>query len=344
MNKKAALPSPLRIFAFSAIASVGILVAVLLGLGPQALFVTTVLAIIEITFSFDNAIINAKVLARLSRFWQTIFLTLGIVIAIFGMRVLFPILIVDITAHVGWRDVINLALHHPHEYAHHLEAAHASIAAFGGGFLLLLALNFFFDDEKAVHWFKRSERLATRFSHWLVAPAIVVVTLLILALLPNNQHAGQTLSAGLLGAATFVAIQLFDKLFGKLEKKSENGTQSTLAALGSLLYLEVLDASFSFDGVIGAFAITSDVVLIAAGLGIGALWVRSLTVYMVRHQLLGRYIYIEHGAHYTVLFLALVLLTSVIWSISDFIPGLAGLAIIGSSIAASVQATRSKKV
>jgi len=339
---KAPAPSPWRIFAFSGTATIGILVAVLFGLGGQALFVTAVLAIIEVTFSFDNAIINAKVLAKLSRGWQTLFLTLGIVVAIFGMRVLFPIAIVSLTAHLGWHDVVNLALHHPKDYAHHLEQAHTTIASFGGGFLLLLALSFFLSRGKKVHWLK-PERTLARYSHWLLAPVVAVAVVAAISFAAGSREHDKVLTAGLLGIATYLAIQLLDALFERLRERSEHrgaGAGTTMAALASLLYLEILDASFSFDGVIGAFAITSDIVLIAAGLGIGALWVRSLTVYMVRHELLGRYRFIEHGAHYTVLVLALVLLLSVLWSISDFIPGIAGLAIIGSSIAASVRAEK----
>jgi hypothetical protein len=243
-----------------------------------------------------------------------------------------------LTAHLSWGRVVDLALHHSHQYAHHLEQAHPSIAAFGGAFLLLLALTYFFDDERKVRWIVVVERVFSRFSHWLAAPAVVVVLLLVLAKLPANSHASETLVAGLLGAGTFVLIQTFSSLFARLQgSRLEQTGQTGLAALSTLLYLEVLDASFSFDGVIGAFAITSNVLLIAAGLGIGALWVRSLTVYMVRKQLLKDYVYVEHGAHYTVLVLAILLLVSVIWSISDYIPGLLGVGIIGASIAASVR-------
>lgn len=336
--------SPYRIFAFSVLASLGILLAVLFGVGPGALVLTLILAVVEITFSFDNAIINAKVLGRIARPWQVIFLTAGIVVAIFGMRVLFPVLIVVASAHLGWAQTVDLALHHPHEYARHLEQAHATIATFGGAFLLMLALTFFFDDAKKVHWIRWFERLLHRFSHWAAAPVVVVLVLLGFANIPANAHGAETLTAGLLGAGTYVLIQTFSGLFGRLQGGGTSARQTGLAALMSLLYLEVLDASFSFDGVIGAFAITSDVVLIAAGLGIGALWVRSLTVYMVRRRMLGRYIYLEHGAHYTVLVLALVLLASVIWGISDYVPGLVGIGIIGASVLASLQERRARSV
>jgi len=330
--------STLRIFGFSLAASLGILVSVLLGLGGGALLITLILAVVEVTFSFDNAIINAKVLGKVSAAWQAAFLTLGILIAIFGMRVVFPIVIVMITASLGWNQVVDLALHHSHEYAHHLEQAHASIAAFGGAFLLMLALTFFLDDERDVHWIGVIERQLSRFSHWLVAPAVAVLLIVGVAALPANTHGTATITAGLFGAATYILLQVMNGLFGRLQSSQKSMAKQTGAtALMSLLYLEILDASFSFDGVIGAFAITSNIVLIAAGLGIGALWVRSLTVFMVRRHTLGRYAFIEHGAHYTVLILALLLLVSIMWSISDYIPGVIGVGVISASIAASVR-------
>ncbi len=337
--------SAIRIFGFSLIASVGILLAVLFGVGTGALLITLILAVVEITFSFDNAIINAKVLGKVSPAWQAAFLTLGILVAIFGMRVVFPIVIVMITASLGWSQVVDLALHHPHEYAHHLEQAHASIAAFGGAFLLMLALTFFLDDEREVHWIAVVERQLSRFSHWLVAPAIAVLFVVGIAALPANTHGAETITAGLFGAATYIFLQIANSLFERLQGTQPSSAKQTgVAALMSLLYLEILDASFSFDGVIGAFAITSNIVLIAAGLGIGALWVRSLTVFMVRRHTLGRYAFIEHGAHYTVLILALVLLVSIIWSISDYIPGLIGIGVISASVAASVRDRKRKEL
>ncbi len=336
--------SPIRIFAFSALASLAIVVGVFFGQGVSALIITLILAVVEVTFSFDNAIINAKVLGRLSKPWQTVFLTVGILIAIFGMRVLFPIVIVMLTASLGWNQVVDLALHHPHEYAHHLEQAHASISAFGGAFLLMLALTFFFDNKREVRWIERLERGFSKLAQWWAAPLVAVLILGVFALLPANDHAATTITSGLLGGTTYALLQIVSGLFEKLDKggNSKVRGQTGMVALTSLLYLEVLDASFSFDGVIGAFAITSNIVLIAAGLGIGALWVRSLTVYMVRKRMLDSYQYLEHGAHYTVLILALIVLTSIIWDISSYVPGLIGVSVIGASILASVQANKRK--
>lgn len=334
--------SPFRIFAFSALATIVALLGVSFGMGLSALYVVLILIVVEITFSFDNAIINAKVLERLSPFWQKLFLTVGIVIAIFGMRVLFPIVIVSLTAHLGWGQVVGLALHHPEQYGHHLEAAHPMISAFGGAFLLMLAFQFFFDDEREVLWMKHIERRMQRLSHWVWAPLVTTAALGFVSLLPVNGHARQTIVAGAFGTLTYVAIQLLVRWMERLQPgAAKAGVQQVgVAALLTFVYLEILDASFSFDGVIGAFAITNDIVLIATGLGVGAIWVRSLTIFMVRRKTLGKFIYLEHGAHYTVFVLAVVMLASAVLRIPDIVPGLTGVGIIGASIAASLRVRR----
>lgn len=342
MNKIFHSHSPIRIFAFSVLATAATLIGIALGQGAKALYVVLILMIVEVTFSFDNAIINAKILERMSPFWQKLFLTVGIVIAIFGMRVVFPILIVSLTSGLGWGEVINLALKHPKEYAHHLEEAHPVISAFGGAFLLMLAFQFFFDDERDILWIRRLEKKLQHLSHWVWAPTVTSIFLLFVSFLPMNTHTRQMIVAGALGTLTYALIQLLVRWMDSLQKNkrgsgSSPAKQVGMAAALSFLYLEILDASFSFDGVIGAFAITSDVVMIAAGLGIGAIWVRSLTVYMVRKGTLNNFIYLEHGAHYTVFVLALIMLASALLHIPELIPGLAGIGIIGASIAASIR-------
>jgi hypothetical protein len=329
--------SPLRIFAVSGIVTLGGLLAVLIGLGPAALLTTLVLVVIEVVFSFDNAIVNAKVLGRLSPAWQTAFLTIGIVIAIFGMRLLFPLLIVGVAAHLGLVDVWHLALNHPHEYADKLHLAHPLIAAFGGAFLLVLSLEFFLNGRHDVLWLTGIEQQLRRLrSVWLPAFLSIVVVLVMAWL--HNKHGGEILRAGLLGVGTFVAVQLCTAL---LSRNQPHGTHLTgWAAFSLFIYLQILDASFSFDGVIGAFAITDAVVLIAAGLGIGALWVRSLTVFMVRRGTLNEYVYLEHGAYYTIAVLAGALFLSLFIEVPDAITGIIGLGIIGSAIAASMQARK----
>jgi hypothetical protein len=115
------------------------------------------------------------------------------------------------------------------------------------------------------------------------------------------------------------------------------------AAFFLFLYLEVLDASFSFDGVIGAFAITNDIFWMALGLGIGAMYVRSVTVYLVRQGTLDEYRYLEHGAHYAIGLLAVILLISIRWHIHEVITGLSGVALIGASFWSSLRANKADR-
>src|SRR4051812_48753094 len=96
--------------------------------GVEQAVVVAVLAVLEISLSFDNAVINATVLKRMNAFWQKMFMTFGMVIAVVGMRLVFPVAIVAATAGLGFGKVIDLILHHPAEYAHHLEGAHPAIA------------------------------------------------------------------------------------------------------------------------------------------------------------------------------------------------------------------------
>ena len=331
----------LRYFGFSLAVTVAALAGALFGLGWSALLVTIVLILVEVTFSFENAVINAKVLKKLSPFWQKLFLTVGIIIAIFGMRVVFPILIVVVTSGLAWHEVLNLALYHPAEYADKLESAHHTIAAFGGGFLMMLFFHFFFDKNKETHWIGFIERPLKEASRNWIPFALSLAVIAVLSALPSNPYGTDTLRAGLVGIATYVIIRGLEQSFAlikgkeKTDKKGNVMLQTGIPALLTFLYLEILDASFSFDGVIGAFAITSSVVLIAMGLGVGAVWVRSLTVYMVRKGTLDKYVYLEHGAHYTVGVLAATLLASIFLHVPEAVAGLAGVTFVGSAFVSS---------
>lgn len=332
--------SPFRIFATSAVLTIIILASVAFGMGPQALVTAVILMLVELTFSFDNAIVNARVLQHMSPLWQRLFMTVGIVIAVFGMRILFPIVLVMITAGLDFGSVIDLALHHSDKYAAILTHAHPLIASFGGMFLLMLALDFFFED-KDVHWIKQLEKWLQRIGRRWLSTVVALVVLVVIALLPANAHPQQTLSAGITGIVVYLLVHGLSLLFHA--PKSNRGQTAAMAGLMSFIYLEVLDASFSFDGVIGAFAITQNVVLIAIGLGIGALWVRSLTLFIVRRGTLATYRYLDHGAHYTILMLACVLLGGLFMEVPEYVPGVLGIAIIGWAFRSSIFANRSHK-
>jgi len=335
---------PLRIFFFSGLITISALVYVGVELGTAALLVATILILVEVMFSFDNAIINAKVLATMSKFWQTMFITIGILIAVVGMRLVFPILIVMITAGLGAGEVIDLALNQPQLYSERLEDSKVSISSFGGMFLLMLCLHFFFDPSRKIRWISVIERPLQRLGKWWTYALTSFVILLALSLAPFNDHQTDTLFAGILGIVTYITVHGLAELFTRKQMMDEGSSKAVvrtgMAGFMSFLYLEVLDASFSFDSVIGAFAITQDVVLIAIGLGIGALWVRSLTIFMVRKKVLHAYRYLEHGAHYTIGILAAFLLSGIFIHIPEAVAGVTGLIIVGLSIASSIRASR----
>ncbi|HEX4662110.1 MAG TPA: DUF475 domain-containing protein [Candidatus Saccharimonadales bacterium] len=329
--------SPFRIFIVPAILTFTVLGLVLQNLGTAAVLTTLILGVIELTFSFDNAIINARTLVHLSPFWQRMFLTVGILIAVFGMRILFPILVVAVTGQLSFNDVIHLAFDHPDQYALVLGRAHPSIAAFGGAFLAMLGLSFFFEDRTEL-WIKKLEKFLQRISRRWLATGIVGLLVIGVGVLPFNHHRFETLIAGIVGIGTYLIVHGLTDRYAKKQTAQLKGTAKLMgmAGLFMFIYLEILDASFSFDGVIGAFAITDSVVLIAAGLGIGALWVRSLTVYMVRKGTLKEYVYLEHGAHYTILVLATLLVVSLFVEVPEAVSGSLGIGVIVASVISSI--------
>ena len=333
-----------------AITIVSLIVAWLYG-GWAALFLCLVLALLEVSLSFDNAVLNATVLRRMSDFWQKMFLTVGILIAVFGMRLLFPLLIVGIVAHLNPVEAIQLAMqkgdpHVPGTYGYILNEAHPQIAAFGGMFLLMLFLNFVF-TERHIKWLRWLEVPLAKIGKLQQVSVIVALGALLLAaeFLAKDPHV--VLIAGILGILVFMVINglgtLFEKgLDDRLAPSKKSGTSALVRATGKaglflFLYLEVLDASFSFDGVIGAFAITSDPIIIALGLGlIGAMFVRSITIYMVKKGSLSEYVYLEHGAHWAIGALSVILLLSIGFHINELITGTIGIIFISAAFASSV--------
>lgn len=320
----------------------------------KVLVITTVLAVMEVSLSFDNAVVNASVLRNWDEFWKKLFLTVGILVAVFGMRLIFPLLIVGVTADMGMIEVAKLALNDPKTYSEKLLAHHAEIAAFGGMFLLLVFLNFLFDDGKDTHWF---HWLEIHLSNLANIPAmsvfVALIALLIMAAFVPEQQKLIVIVAGIWGIVVYIGVQVLGHLLegsseeDEADEKQASGASTNIikAGIGGFLYLEVLDASFSFDGVIGAFAITSDVVVIMLGLAIGAMFVRSMTIYLVEKGTLEAFIYLEHGAHYAIGALAAIMLyTGTGGHVPEVVTGLIGIAFIIwavlSSIAYSKQQTQ----
>ncbi|WP_077801530.1 DUF475 domain-containing protein [Streptomyces sp. JHA26] len=333
--------------------------------GWTALGLVAVLAVLEVSLSFDNAVINAGILKKMSAFWQKIFLTVGILIAVFGMRLVFPVVIVAVSARLSPWNAVHLALTDKERYQQLVTDAHPSIAAFGGMFLLMIFLDFVFEDRD-VKWLGVVERPLAKLGKVDMLSVCVALIVLLVSSTTFAAHAHQhggthadkaqtVLVSGIAGLITYMVVHGLSGYFEhRLEAEEEREheaeeeaersgrSRSTVALTGKaaffmFLYLEVLDASFSFDGVIGAFAITNDIVLMALGLGIGAMYVRSLTVYLVRQGTLDDYVYLEHGAHYAIGALAIILLVTIQYQISEIVTGLIGVVLIGWSFFSSVR-------
>lgn len=331
-----------RLYGFSFLTTLVVWALVAIYSGPAAFVTVVILTLLEITFSFDNAVINSRILVTLSAFWQKLFLTVGIVLAVFVVRFLVPLLIVAITAGIGIGQVIHLALYEPHKYADELHQSAHMIDAFGGTFLLLVGASFFIDASKKRHWLKTIERPLAKAGQ-LPYFTIVVMILMTTAIYIGNLHRydlherNAILIAGIVAISLHIVMGLFDKVSNG-QQKSARKQKVGMAALISFTYLQLLDASFSLDGVIGAFAITSSVVLIAAGLGAGAVWVRSMTIHLVRAGTLTKYKYLEHGAHWAIVVLGMIMLAKLYgMEPPEWATGSVGLVFIAGSIASSIK-------
>ena len=300
--------------------------------------IAAVLAVLEISLSFDNAIVNANKLDGMAPVWRQRFLTWGILIAVFGMRIVFPLAVVVIAAGIGPWDAIRLAAAEPDEYARIMEEAHLSITAFGGTFLMMVALGFFIDEEKEIDWIGGLERRLRRAAGVQgLQVGLVLVVLVSFASVLDPIETGIFLFSALLGLLSYLAL---DMLGNWLDAEQEVAGAARAGGLGAFLYLEVLDASFSFDGVIGAFAVTKNLFLIAIGLGIGAMYVRSMTIMLVEKRTLAEFRYLEHGAFYSILVLSVLMYAQAVVHVPEAITGLLGAALIGVALWSSVRHNR----
>ena len=302
----------------------------------EALFIAGVLAVLEISLSFDNAIVNASILKNMSEIWRHRFLTWGMIVAVFGMRLLFPLLIVAVVAHIDPWNALVMATFHPDEYAKLMTSAHLQVAAFGGTFLLMVALNYFYDENKREHWIALFEKPASLLGKVEAVEMAfsVVILIAISAFLPSHEDALSFLKSGLAGLVTYVAV---DGIGSFMEASEDTMKDIHRASAGMFIYLEVLDASFSFDGVVGAFAITHNLFIIMIGLSIGAFFVRSLTIMFVEKEALTKFAYLEHGAFYAIGVLSVIMLTDPFLHIPEWITGLVGAIIVAVSFLASLR-------
>lgn len=312
------------------------------GAGFISVFLAFVLAVLEVSLSFDNAVVNAMKLEKMSEKWRHRFITWGILIAVFGMRFLFPLAVVAVFAKLNILDVLNMALNNADMYAYHLGTVHAPIVTFGGAFLLMLFMDYF-TEKKEVHWLKPLEVLLERLSDIKGVCTITVLFAIALLMLTLPSDIKQSvLMSGIFGIITYLVI---DGLSEWLEKRQEERVKLCADAvkcsgLVGFLYLELIDASFSLDGVLGAFAISNDILIITIGLFIGAMFVRSLTIMLTEKKTLKQFLYLEHGAHWAIGTLAILMFISTFREVPEVVTGLLGLAFILASLFSSIMRNR----
>ncbi|PZM10349.1 hypothetical protein CPY51_23650 [Rhizobium tubonense] len=307
-----------------------------------AFFICAVLAVLEISLSFDNAIVNANKLKAMTPIWQKRFLTWGIVVAVFGMRIIFPLAIVAVAARIGPLEALQLAATQPEAYARIMQSAHLPIAAFGGTFLMMVGLTYFFNHEKDIHWIVFLEKAMSHFATIKgVEISLVLILVLIFSSLLGGEEATTFIYSAIYGLLTFLLVEVVG---GLLDASQKALSEAARGGLGAFIYLEVLDASFSFDGVIGAFALTQNLFIIAIGLGIGAMYVRSMTIMLVENATLAHYRYLEHGAFYAILILSVIMYVQTLMHIPEVVTGLGGAALIGISLWSSIRYNKREQV
>lgn len=323
-------------FLWPTLIALSLFVGVFYKLGFQAFLLVVILSILEVTLSFDNAVVNAKILKKMSPLWQKRFLTWGILLAVFGTRFLLPILIVSVAVFASPLYVAHLAFTDPTAYSHLLEGVHSSITAFGGMFLLMVSLKYFFDKAKEIHWIQVVEKHLVKWGH--IEAIEIAIALILLVGISSVTPYSQTpiLVAGLIGLILFIVME---GVAGSLSVESEDIAK---AGLTLFIYLNILDSAFSLDGVVGAFALSSNLLIIMIGLGIGAYFVRSLTVYFVKENTLAELKYLEHGAHWAILGLSLAMFANLVVHVPEVFTGLIGLGFVVLAYVSSRKEKQSK--
>lgn len=306
--------------------------------GIQGAITVAFLTVLETSLSFDNAVVNAAVLEGWNALWRRRFMLWGFLVAVLGMRLVFPLLIVGVAGDMGPIRALDLAIHDPAGYSRIIASVHHQISAFGGAFLMMVFLKFFVDRHKTEHWLAVLERPLTRLGKMEAIEAALTLTLLMLVSnLLDAGLRGQFIAAGIWGVVTYILAKGLSALVGGDDGA---GAQVIRQGVAGFLYLELLDASFSFDGVVGAFAMTGNLFIITLGLGAGAMFVRSFTLLLVERGTLSTYRYLEHGAFWAIGALSVIMLLGARYHIPEALTGMVGAALIALSLGSSILSNR----
>ncbi|WP_250528083.1 DUF475 domain-containing protein [Caballeronia sp. GAWG2-1] len=314
-----------------ALTFIALVLAFLIG-GVKDMILVAVLCVLEISLSLDNAVANAAVLRNWSDKWRDRFMTFGLPVAVIGMRLLFPLLIVAVAGGIGLWQAARLALEAPDQYAAILTSAHHEVSAFGGAFLLMVFFGFMFNADKEEHWIEVIEKPFARLGR--LSAIEVALTLGIIALVSTQLPDGERASFLLAGGGGVIAFIVAHGV-GDLVGGDATGERIVREGVAGFMYLEVLDSSFSFDGVIGAFALTNNIFLIALGLGVGAAYIRQMTLILLKKGTLAQYRFLEHGAFWAIGALAAIMLCVNV-DVPEVVTGLIGACTIGVAVVSSI--------
>ena len=252
------------------------------------------LCLFEIISSIDNAIINASVLRTLPEKFRKFFLFWGLLIAVFAIRGVLPFIIVWLAnPALSFFQVVTFVFHPTPEIEVYVEKSQAFLLLAGGVYLFFVFLGWLFMEEKKYAFLV--EKFVRRQSVWFYAIASLFITTVVYFSIKVNPILA--LSA-VIGSTAFFITDGFKK---NAEEKEKQLLFGNMSAWSKILYLEVLDATFSIDGVIGAFAFTMSIPLIFLGNGIGALVVREFTIKGI--GLISKFAYLKNGAMYSIGFL-----------------------------------------
>lgn len=323
-------------FIFTAIALV---LGYLIG-GWTGVWIVAILGVLETSLSFDNAVVNASVLKNWDEKWRRRFIVWGLPVAVFGMRLVFPLAIVAISAGLGPIEALTLAVNEPAKYESIIKSVQHEIGAFGGVFLLMVFLDFFLQEEKDHHWIPFIEAPLSKLGRLGVEAVIALGVVLAATGYIDQAEKLAFLTAGVWGLITYILAQSVGTLAGG----DDASNMVIKQGWGGFVYLELLDASFSFDGVIAAFALTNNIFIMMIGLAVGAMFVRSMTLHLVDKGTLSEYRYLEHGAFWAIGILAAIMfLHTIDVHVPEMVTGLLGAGVIAIAFWSSVNANKADR-
>lgn len=279
------------------------------------------LALFETITSIDNAIINAEVLTTMSERARRWFLTWGLLIAVFAIRGLLPFLIVwGVNPSIGPIGAITATFSNDPHVIEAVESSAPILLVGGGTFMIFLFFHWLFMEPK--HFGLRGERFFLKQGVWFYAVVSLILSAIVYLCLQINPY--MALGA-VIGSTAFFITHGFKENAAEEEEKLINSSRSDLS---KIFFLEVIDTTFSIDGVLGAFAFTLSVPLILLGNGIGAFVVREMTIRNIDR--IKKYVYLKNGAMYSVFFLGLIMvLHSFGFDIPEWVSPLVTASVVG---------------